>query len=271
MSQENVEVVERAIVAVNARDIEAYLACCTQDIELHTPVVAVAGVYEGAAGIRRFFADVEDAAPDFRLDLESVRAIGADQVLAFLNITASGRVSGLPTGTPTRERLRACQRQDQACPDLRRSSGSPRSRGVAGVVKRLQQMGNYEPAIPPTRQQEATRRLAHWTVGVLGRPGPISFDVTLVGARRYDRGTGKCTNSSARAAGVVTTAPHRTIHRTTPAPPAAERSSEQASKDTSAPDLHSVHGSRAPARRFPAMTPGVCPRAVLSLHMKRAP
>ena len=101
MSQENVEVVDRAIAAVNARDIAAYLACCTQDIELHTPVVAVAGVYEGAAGIRRFFADVEDAAPDFRLDLERVRAIGADQVLAFLEITASGRASGLPTGTST--------------------------------------------------------------------------------------------------------------------------------------------------------------------------
>jgi hypothetical protein len=43
MSQENVEIVERAIAAVNARDIEAYLACCTHDIELHTPVAAVAG------------------------------------------------------------------------------------------------------------------------------------------------------------------------------------------------------------------------------------
>src|SRR5829696_8916953 len=101
MSEENVEMVERAITAVNARDVEAYLACCTPDIELHTPLVAVGGVYEGPAGIRRFFADVEDAAPDFRLDLERVRAIGADQVLAFLEITASGRASGLPTGMPT--------------------------------------------------------------------------------------------------------------------------------------------------------------------------
>jgi ketosteroid isomerase-like protein len=79
----------------------SYLACCTRDIELHTPLVAVAGVYEGRAGIRRFFADVEDAAPDFRLALERLRAIGADQVLALLDITASGRASGLPTGTPT--------------------------------------------------------------------------------------------------------------------------------------------------------------------------
>ena len=101
MSQENVEVVKRAIAAVNARDIAAYLACCTLDIELHTPTVALTGVYEGPAGIRRFFEDVEDAAPNFRLNLERVCAIGSDQVLAFLDITASGRASGLPAGTPT--------------------------------------------------------------------------------------------------------------------------------------------------------------------------
>jgi len=100
MSQENVEIVERAITAVNARDVEAYLACCTPDIELHTPLVAVGGLYEGPAGIRRFFADVEDAAPDFHLHVESVRPVG-DALLAFLNVTATGRASGLPTGTPT--------------------------------------------------------------------------------------------------------------------------------------------------------------------------
>ena len=101
MSQENVEVVERAIAALNARDIEAYLACCTQDYELHTPLAAVAGVYKGPAGIRRFFADVEDAAPNFHLELKGIRAVGANQVLGFVEVTASGRASGLPAGTPT--------------------------------------------------------------------------------------------------------------------------------------------------------------------------
>jgi hypothetical protein len=101
MSQENVEVVERAIAALNARDIEAYLACCTEDIQLHTPLAAVSGVYEGPAGIRRFFADVEDAAPDFRLNLERIQEIGANQVLTFMNVTATGRASGLPSKTPT--------------------------------------------------------------------------------------------------------------------------------------------------------------------------
>ena len=101
MSQENVEVVERAIAAVNARDIEAYLACCTEDIALRTPLAPVSGVYEGPAGIRRFFADVEDAGPDFHLNLECIRAVGTNQVLTFMNITATGRASGVPSATPT--------------------------------------------------------------------------------------------------------------------------------------------------------------------------
>jgi ketosteroid isomerase-like protein len=103
MSQENVEVVKRAIAAVNERDIDRYLAGCTEDVELRTPLAAIGGVYEGPDGIRRFFADIQDTSPDFRLHLEHVEAIGADRVLAFLHTTASGRASGIPTaaGTPT--------------------------------------------------------------------------------------------------------------------------------------------------------------------------
>ena len=43
MSQENVEVVERAVAAVNDRDIDGYLACCTEDIQLQTPVSPIEG------------------------------------------------------------------------------------------------------------------------------------------------------------------------------------------------------------------------------------
>ena len=97
MPRENVEVVERAVAAVNERDIDRYLACCTEDVELRTPMAPIGGVYEGADAIRRFFVDLEDTSPDFRLDLESMEAIGEDRVLAFLRITATGRASGITT------------------------------------------------------------------------------------------------------------------------------------------------------------------------------
>src|SRR5215208_820001 len=101
MSQENVDLVRRAVAAVNARDIDRYLACCTKDVELRTPLAPIGGVYEGPDAIRRFFADIEDTAPDFRLELDRVEAIGEDRVLAFLRVTASGRTTGIPIPAPT--------------------------------------------------------------------------------------------------------------------------------------------------------------------------
>ncbi|HEY4428316.1 MAG TPA: nuclear transport factor 2 family protein [Solirubrobacteraceae bacterium] len=101
MSPENVEVVERAIAAINARDIDTYLACCTEDVVLRTPMAEITGVYEGAEGIRRFLLDVEDSAPDFQLGVERVESTGANQVLAFLQVTASGRSSGIRQDAPS--------------------------------------------------------------------------------------------------------------------------------------------------------------------------
>jgi ketosteroid isomerase-like protein len=101
MSEENIEIVERALAAINERDIDGYLACCTEDIQLQTPVSPVAGVYEGADGIRRFFADIEDAGPDFRLDLEHLEGVSAERVLAFVRVTVHGRASGLPIPSET--------------------------------------------------------------------------------------------------------------------------------------------------------------------------
>ena len=104
MSQANVELIERAVAAVNARDLDRYMACCTADIELHiTPMAVVGGVYEGAIGIRRWFADLEDVGPDFRIEVERAETIRPGLVLAFMRISGTGRTSGLKVtdATPT--------------------------------------------------------------------------------------------------------------------------------------------------------------------------
>jgi ketosteroid isomerase-like protein len=101
MSQENVETVRQAVAAVNERDIDRYLAGCTEDIELLTPLGAIGGIYEGPEDIRRFFTDIEDTSPDFRLDFEHLEAIDDNRVLAFLRMSASGRTSGIAHGVPT--------------------------------------------------------------------------------------------------------------------------------------------------------------------------
>jgi ketosteroid isomerase-like protein len=96
MAHDNLEVVERVIAAVNERDIDGYLACCTDDIRLRTPWAPVEGTYEGREAITRFFADLMDTLPDFRLSIESAEPVGAARVLAFVRVSLSGRASGIP-------------------------------------------------------------------------------------------------------------------------------------------------------------------------------
>ena len=98
MSQKNVEIVERAVAAINDRDIDGYLACCTEDVQLQTPVTPIEGVYEGSDGVRRYFADVFGAGPDFRITIERLESIDADRVLGFLRLNMSGRASGISLG-----------------------------------------------------------------------------------------------------------------------------------------------------------------------------
>jgi ketosteroid isomerase-like protein len=96
MSQENVRLIKRAIAAINARDIEGYLACCTENVKLETQAAAVGGVYEGIDGIGRFFTDIEEAGPDFRIELNGVEEVDSKRVLAFMRTSSTGRASGIP-------------------------------------------------------------------------------------------------------------------------------------------------------------------------------
>jgi ketosteroid isomerase-like protein len=96
MSQENLETVGRAIAAINARDIHGYLACCTENVELLLPLAGAE--YLGADGIKRFFTDIEDIGPDFRIEVQRVQAIGDTAAIAFLRVGATGRASGIVTG-----------------------------------------------------------------------------------------------------------------------------------------------------------------------------
>ncbi len=95
MWQENVRLIERAIAAINARDIEGYLACCTENVRLETPVAAVGGEYEGIDGIERFFTDIEEAGPDFRIEIDGMEEVEGKRVLAFLRTSSTGRASGI--------------------------------------------------------------------------------------------------------------------------------------------------------------------------------
>jgi hypothetical protein len=48
-----------------------------------------------------FFCDIEDAGPDFAIEIERMEALSAQRVLAFLRVTTTGRASGIPTEVET--------------------------------------------------------------------------------------------------------------------------------------------------------------------------
>ena len=52
-------------------------------------------MYEGIDGIRRFLTDVEEVAPDFRMELDGVEEVDSKRVIAFLRNNSTGRVSGI--------------------------------------------------------------------------------------------------------------------------------------------------------------------------------
>jgi hypothetical protein len=98
MSQENFEVIGRVIAAVNDRDIDGYMSCCTEDVQLVPAWSAVEGDYEGPDGIRRFFSDLGDTLPDFRLEIEDLEPVRTTRVLALLRVHATMRASGIAAG-----------------------------------------------------------------------------------------------------------------------------------------------------------------------------
>jgi ketosteroid isomerase-like protein len=99
MPEENVEIVSRAIAAINDRDVDAYLALCDPDVELINPVAAIEGPNRGEAGIRNFFQAIDEAATRFELEVERLRPLGNDRVLAFLILNLESE-RGFPQRQP---------------------------------------------------------------------------------------------------------------------------------------------------------------------------
>src|SRR6476659_1878767 len=102
MSQENVEIIKRAIAAFNRRDADGLDACLTPDCEWFPAMLReVEGMsFRGRAGLDAYFAAVSDTWEEFRLVVEEFRPFGDDRVLGLGRIEGRGRVSGVQVETP---------------------------------------------------------------------------------------------------------------------------------------------------------------------------
>ncbi len=107
MSQENVELHRRAVVAYNTHDLEAFTAYFDPSIEFHSAFAAlVGGVYHGHDGVREYFRDLEDAWGDeIRVEVEAFYDLGED-TLAFYLLHGRGRQSGAEVAMPLAQVIR---------------------------------------------------------------------------------------------------------------------------------------------------------------------
>jgi hypothetical protein len=89
VSLHRVAVVERALAAINARDVAAYIDLSHSEWELVTPAAPLDGVLKGETGIREFFASLDELAAVFTFEVESLQPFPGDRVLALLRLVVT--------------------------------------------------------------------------------------------------------------------------------------------------------------------------------------
>jgi ketosteroid isomerase-like protein len=97
MSQENVEIVRRAVEAFDSGQLERILAMTHPDFVAEVPpeVSAEPDSYRGQSGIRRYLASFQDAMEDIHFEGERFWDAGESVVVA-LRLTARGRQTAIP-------------------------------------------------------------------------------------------------------------------------------------------------------------------------------
>jgi ketosteroid isomerase-like protein len=95
MSQENVELVHRALDAFNRRDLDAALELMHSDVEFGSRLAAMEGGYHGHEGIRRWWQTILDTSPDRAIEIVEVRDLG-EVTLTLARARGHGAVSYVP-------------------------------------------------------------------------------------------------------------------------------------------------------------------------------
>ena len=88
MSQENVELTQRAYDAFNQRDQEAFLALMDDEVKTESRLAAMEGGYRGREGARRWWNDLLGMLPDYSIEAREMRDLG-DVILVHIHARAT--------------------------------------------------------------------------------------------------------------------------------------------------------------------------------------
>jgi ketosteroid isomerase-like protein len=95
MSQENVELVRRALDAFNRRDLDAMLALADDELEAVPLAAVMDGSYHGHEGMRRWVESWVGAFPDWKIEVVEVRDLG-DVTVTAMRLRGHGAGSDIP-------------------------------------------------------------------------------------------------------------------------------------------------------------------------------
>jgi ketosteroid isomerase-like protein len=95
VSENNVELLRRAVDAVNRRDLGSFLALMDEKVECVSRLVAIEGGMYGHEGARRWWESWFGAFPDYKIELGEVEETG-DVVLVALRAAGHAARSALP-------------------------------------------------------------------------------------------------------------------------------------------------------------------------------
>ena len=103
MSEENAELLRRAVEAYNRHDIEALVAELDPEVEWHPALpgllVGAAAIYRGHDGIAEMFRDFYEVLDEIRFEYSEIHDLG-DRVVAIGEIRVRGKASGAETRSP---------------------------------------------------------------------------------------------------------------------------------------------------------------------------
>jgi ketosteroid isomerase-like protein len=104
MSQENIEVMRRALEAWERGDLDTFLSTMDPSVEWHTVLERLLEgtdhVYRGHAGMRRLWHLYRTELEDFEIETQELRDLGDDRVLLLGRLRWRGPASGIVTGSP---------------------------------------------------------------------------------------------------------------------------------------------------------------------------
>jgi hypothetical protein len=95
MSQENLDLFDRALAAMNGRDLDAFLAVMDDQVEAVPRIAAIDGAYRGPDGIGRWWNSLFGTFPDLAIDLAEVRDVDS-LTIAAIRMHGSGVGSDVP-------------------------------------------------------------------------------------------------------------------------------------------------------------------------------